>query len=103
MPELTLSDYAKLKNLNVSGGFFAPKEGDVGYSTALSGRLQGDIPVGKNTTLSPYAGAELRKTKGSKPHWRGTDFGVELEYKFAKGGSVRGNGCCARPKKCKMR
>ena len=104
LPEVTLSDYAKLKNLNVSGGFFAPKEGDVGYSAALLGRLQGAIPVGKNTTLSPYADAELRKTKGSNPHWRGTEFGVELEHKFAKGGTVRGAGCAQRGvKKCKMR
>jgi hypothetical protein len=104
IPDVALNDYLALKRVNLSGGFYAPKGGELGYGVGLSGRLQGDVPLGKNASVRPYIGGVIQKSSGSKPHARATDAGVEFEYKFAKGGTVRGAGCATKGvKKCKIR
>ncbi len=104
VPHVDVTDRVSLDDLTLGGGFYKPTVGRTMYGAALSGRLKGDIPVGRGATLTPYVDLEVAKESGRAPHTRAPEFGVVFEKKFAKGGAVRGCGCVQRGvKRCKIR
>jgi len=58
------------------------------YATGVGGRLTYDMPVGRNTTISPYVQGFAAKPKDGGVSGRITGGGVMLQHQFKEGGKA---------------
>ena len=58
------------------------------FVTSAGGRLMYDVPVGRNTTISPYVHGFVAKQKDRDFMGRITGGGVMLQHQFKKGGKA---------------
>jgi len=58
------------------------------FATSTGGRLMYDVPVGRNTTISPYVQGFVAKPKDRDLMGRITGGGVMLQHQFKKGGTT---------------
>ena len=67
---------------------FVGEGGKDKFATSVGGRLMYDVPVGRNTTISPFVQGFVAKPKDRDPMGRITGGGVMLRHQFKKGGTT---------------
>jgi hypothetical protein len=85
------------KRQEPSGLRFLGEGGKDKYVKNIGGRLNYDIPVGKNATISPYVDGFVAKPKDGKTTGRFTGVGVEFKKEFKQGGKVNEAGNYTKP------